>query len=208
MQFPTMSFDGGLSRPIVPLGIVTPSGNRILVDALLDTGADTTLMSSASAKALGLNINDMPVADRYVRSPLGNRAQLRSCELWLELRRYPDAYRWKQPLGFCLIPWSTRFSELVVSSSSSNSTTTLARDLWNFVPVVNCRLEIRCPLPMRIDPHAALFTLERVIPGRRLRPRVLDGLCIGRDPTDQLRWSFKVLSDQRFDGLDVIRVSA
>ena len=97
MRFPTLITDDR-ARPIIPLIVQSPSGERALVDALVDTGADISLFSETVAEAQGLDLTGVP--ESPIRSPLGHAGTYRAVELSLELRRRPDVLQWRGTVGF------------------------------------------------------------------------------------------------------------
>jgi len=97
MRFPTMA-RGGLRRPIIPLIVEAPSGVRLLTDALVDTGADTTILPARVAAQLGI---DLPAPPKVpVFSASGHSIKYALLDVVLELRSFPDVYRWRTRVGF------------------------------------------------------------------------------------------------------------
>lgn len=100
MRFPTLTVRN-CSRPVVSLVIESPHGSRILVDALVDalvdTGSDVTLLTPHAADLLQLDLTDCP--DVEIQSALGTTGSYRRLELNLELRRPPEVFRWRTPVG-------------------------------------------------------------------------------------------------------------
>jgi hypothetical protein len=82
MRFPTMP-TGGLRRPILPLTIESPGGQRMIVDALVDTGADLTLLPVAVATVFGIDLTLLPQTP--VNSALGRQLTYGSLDMFLEL---------------------------------------------------------------------------------------------------------------------------
>ena len=97
MRFPTLITDER-ARPIIPLILMSPAGERVLVDALVDTGADITLFSETVAEALSVDLTNVP--ESPIRTPLGHAGTYRAVELSLELRRRPDVLQWRGTVGF------------------------------------------------------------------------------------------------------------
>jgi hypothetical protein len=87
---------------MVPVILETPSGSRAIIDALVDSGSDRTLFPAAVAAALGIDLTTIPPA--LVVTALGVRRSYHPVELFLELRRRPDAHRWRCTVGFLSHP--------------------------------------------------------------------------------------------------------
>lgn len=96
MRFPTLTVRN-CSRPVVSLVIESPHGSRILVDALVDTGSDVTLLTPHAADLLQLDLTDCSEVE--IQSALGTTGTYRRLELNLELRRPPEVFRWRTPVG-------------------------------------------------------------------------------------------------------------
>ena len=96
MRFPTLTVRN-CSRPVVSLLIESPQGSRILVDALVDTGSDVTLLTPSAADLLQLDLTNCP--DVEIQSALGTTGTYRRLDLNLELRRPPEVFRWRTPVG-------------------------------------------------------------------------------------------------------------
>ena len=118
MRFPTMLTDER-ARPIIPLILMSPAGERVLVDALVDTGADITLFSETVAEALGVDLTNIP--ESPIRTPLGHAGTYRAVELSLELRRHPDVLQWRGIVGF---PCPSTGEGVMIFRTSSSATTT------------------------------------------------------------------------------------
>ncbi len=103
MRFPTSLRDGKL-RPIVSVNVVISSGRSVLFDALVDTGSDVSLFPNSTAIRLGLDLIGQPT--RTVTTAVGGQCQYWPCEVTLELRRFPETFRWNTKVGFVDHPMS------------------------------------------------------------------------------------------------------
>ena len=97
MRFPTL-VRNGQERPIVAVTVSVPGKQPVLFDALVDTGADVSLFPLSVADRLGLDLSQQP--EVTVFAAIGGQCQYRLHEVELELRRAPDAFRWKGSVGF------------------------------------------------------------------------------------------------------------
>ena len=97
MRFPTTVREA-IHRPIVMLHVASSSGRFVNVDALVDTGADVSLLPSSMATKLGIVLTAIP--EFPIGSPIGSTTTYRLAEVRLELRRSPDALRWRTSVGF------------------------------------------------------------------------------------------------------------
>ena len=103
MRFPTL-IRKGVERPIVAVTIESEHGIRFTADVLVDIGSDITLFPLNLAEYLKIDVSN--VADSHVRSALGATAKYRTREVFLELRRPPEVFRWKASVGFIARPMS------------------------------------------------------------------------------------------------------
>ena len=93
----------GLHRPIIPVLIESPSGQRLVVDALVDTGSDITLFPDSLARSLSIDLTGHP--EHPVNSALGVAVTYSESEVALELRRAPgESFRWRATVGFLTRP--------------------------------------------------------------------------------------------------------
>jgi hypothetical protein len=99
MRFPTIA-RGGLRRPIIPLIVEGPNGVRLLTDALVDTGADVTLLPDVLAPQFGIDLTALPYG--ALISASGHPLNCAFIDLVLELRAFPDIYRWRTRVGFAV----------------------------------------------------------------------------------------------------------
>ncbi len=107
MQFPTR-LKNNIRRPIIPIR-VHANGLSVLTDALVDTGADVTILPMFVADRLGIDLSQTP--EMSLVGALGGGGSYRSFELELELRRLPEAIRWKGQVGFADREMSFAFLE-------------------------------------------------------------------------------------------------
>ncbi len=97
LDFPYMHLPGGVSRPIIAVAVIGPTGRR-LVDGLLDTGSDRTIFPQREAQAIGVSLGAAP--DGSIRTAGGVSIAYRLAEVVLQLRSSGSSVRWKTPVAF------------------------------------------------------------------------------------------------------------
>ena len=103
LEFPYMHLPGGITRPIIAIGIEGPGGRRLL-DGLLDSGSDRTVFPQREAVALGIRLPALP--DGSLQTAGGVSITYRLAEVVLELRATGMILRWKAAVAFAEDPLS------------------------------------------------------------------------------------------------------
>ncbi len=103
LDFPYMHLPGGITRPIIAVGIEGPGGRRLL-DGLVDSGSDRTIFPQREAKPLGIQLPTM--ADGSIKTAAAAAIAYRLAEVVLELRAGGSIVRWKTPVAFAEDPLS------------------------------------------------------------------------------------------------------
>jgi hypothetical protein len=103
LEFPYMHLPGGITRPIIAIGIEGPGGRRLL-DGLVDSGSDRTVFPQREAATLGIQLPVLP--DGSLQTAGGVAITYRLADLVLELRASGKIARWKATVAFAEDPLS------------------------------------------------------------------------------------------------------